>query len=143
MKRRLTLAILLLTSASAFGKTAPLKSAKELETTCTTAMSVFEHANDTAPLTQEASAYGQCIGYVEAVLDSMRSLKQIGNDGKTYKFHLHGDGFTTEDAIVFFLDFCKKNNKSDQNGPAAEIVIRALTAKHLVTTSVVDERPKH
>jgi hypothetical protein len=103
---------------------------------------VFEHAADTTPSTQESTAYGECIGYVEGVLDSMRTLKQTGTGGKTYRFHLHGDRLTVKDAVVMFLDFMKRDSTSDENGPAAEIVIRALTAKQLVTTSVIDERPK-
>jgi hypothetical protein len=142
MQRQLILATVILTSILAFGQTPPLQSAKELQATCATALKVFEHADDTTPSTNEAAAYGKCIGYVGAVLDSMRTLKQTGTDGKTYRFHLRGDGFTVKDAIVFFLDFLKKDNDSDQNGPATEIVIRALTAKQLVTTSLVDEHPK-
>jgi len=83
MQRQLTLATVVLTSIFAFGQAPPLKSAKELQATCTTALKVFEHADDTTPPTNDAAAYGKCIGYVEAVLDSMRSLTQTGIDGKT------------------------------------------------------------
>lgn len=142
MKCRLTFAVVLLTSALAFGQTPPLKSAKELQAVCTTALKVFEHADDKTLSTNDAAAYGECIGYVEAVLDSLRSLKQTGNDGKTYRFHLHGDGFAVKDAVNFFLDFLKKDNHSDQDSPAAEILIQALTAKQLLTTSLTEEQPK-
>jgi hypothetical protein len=143
MQRQLTLATVVLTSILAFGKTPPLQSAKELQATCTTALKVFEHADDTTLSSREAAAYGECVGYVEAVLDSMRSLKQTGTDGKTYRFHLHGDGFTVKDAVVFFLDFSKTDTETDQDSPAAQVVIRSLTAKQLITTSLVDAQPKH
>jgi hypothetical protein len=104
MQRQLTLATVVLTSIFGFGQSPPLESAKELQATCTTALKVLEHADDTTPSTNDAAAYGKCTGYVEAVLDSMRILKQTGTDGKTYKFHLRGDGFTIKDAVVFFFE---------------------------------------
>lgn len=96
-------------------------------------MKVFDAEG--AASAQDAAQYGKCLGYVEGLLDSMRILKQTGNDGRPSDFHLHGGGFVVKDAVVFFLDFMKTDKKYDHNGSAAPMIIQALVENHLLTTS--------
>ena len=133
MRRLLTVLGVCFWGIPAFGQTHQLESAKALQTTCTTAMKVFDEK--AAASTQDAVAYGKCLGYVEAVVDSMRSLNQTGKDGRNYNFHLHGDGLSVKDAIVCFLEFMKTDNEYDHDSSAAPMVIRSLMTNHLVTTS--------
>ena len=79
--------------------------------------------------------FGKCIGYLEGVLDSMRVLSRTDGDGKSAKFHLHGEGFVIKDAVVFFLDFMKTDKEYDHDGSAAPVIIQALMNNHLVTSS--------
>src|SRR4051812_192975 len=106
-------------AALAFGQNGRLESAKQLQTTCSTAMKVFDEAAEITPLTQDAAEYGKCIGYVEGVLDSLKDLKRVGEDGKTYTFHLNGDLLSVKDAALLFLEFMKTDNKYDSDGSAA------------------------
>lgn len=134
MRRGLIAIWVCLWSTLALGQSRPLETAKDLQTACTAAMNVFE--KDGVASAQDAAQYGKCLGYVEGVLDSMRTLSQTGKDGKPYNFHLHGDGYVVKDAVVFFLDFMKNDKEYDHDGPAAPMVIRSLISNHLVTTSV-------
>jgi len=134
MQQRLIVLALCFCGTLALGQTRQLESAKDLEAACTSAMNVFER--DGVASSQDAAQYGKCLGYIEGVVDSMRTLTQTGKDGKPYRFHLHGDGHVIKDVVVSFLDFMKTDKEDDHDGPAAPIVIRSLISSRLVTTSV-------